>query len=361
MRDAMSQFGLLALAVLTGCSDPATVNSDMTGPDFKSAPSGSSYTALVPPLAQGYDAFMPVDINAQHVAIGFMNPAGTTSTYLREGAYWIAGSGTPPVVLPRGPYPTAGIPADIADNGLVAGNIGRAAVLWRQAGPGWEVVTLHEDARVNGVAEDGSAVGAVFNPAYPSQENPQPVWWDASGGLHALPLPVSGQFNGGMAHAITAEGDIGGELQVWTLGHTTVWGALWIRKDDGGYMEPFVLQTGPSQGVSERTSDGQLYATAGWLRDAYRHTFLRDAGGEWRKGDSVYVAGTATDMNASGDFVGTAPKARYALTGTPFLFALTGTRHNLPMLKGATGDATGVSNDAWVTGSRDGVGVIWKR
>jgi len=352
---------LTLLAVLAACRELPTGSADRVDPFFPTVKQGLGYTAIVPPLAPGYSALIPVDINMHHLAVGHMTPAGTTSSYSRQPAYWAAGSSAPPQLLPLGPYTPPGIPTDIADNGLIVGNVGRAAVLWRPVGSDWELVTLHADARVNGVAEDGHAAGAVYNPAYPTQENPQPVVWDAAGTLHPLPLPGSGGFNGGEAHAISAAGDVAGEVQVWTLGVWYSWGAVWIRGDDGSYGEPIVLQTGPSRGVSERTPTGTLHATAGSLSRAYRNALIRDAAGNWEKGDSTYIAGSAEDMNAAGDLVGTSPKGRFASTGVPFLATLAGTVTNLPIPKGTTGVATGISSDGWIAGRYDLTGVIWKR
>ncbi len=351
---------LAVLPILAACRESPTGNADSIDPLFKPAPAGPGYAVVVPPVTPGYAAFMPTDINAHHVAIGVMNPAGTTGPSFRQGAYWKADAGGPPQLLPLGSHAGPGIPTDIADDGVIGGNIGRAAVLWRPVGAVWELVTLHADARVNGVGTGGRAVGALYNPAYVWQENPQPVLWDADGAAQTLPLPSSGEFNGGEAHAISSGGDIAGEVQVWTLGVWYSWGAVWIRREDGSYGEPIVFQGGPSRGISERAAAGALFVTAGGA-NSYRHLMVRDASGSWAKGDSSSIAGTAEDMNGAGDLTGTDRRSRYQSAGTPFVAMTSGAVISLPLPKSSTGVATGLSTDGWVAGRIELTGVIWKR
>ncbi|HEX9166885.1 MAG TPA: hypothetical protein VF862_13310 [Gemmatimonadales bacterium] len=347
----------LALLAAAACSDLATDVTDPLAPSLRPGPAGPTYTVLTPPLAPGYTALVPTDINVLHQAIGYVNPEGSTSQSARLAAVWHAGSGAAPQLLPGGTGTTA---RGISDNGIIAGVVFPAAVLWKPAGSSWDLVVLNEVAEAMDVREDGSAVGIAFDPQYPSfRDDAQPVAWDADGVMTRLPMPASGQWTGGEAYAINAQGDIAGTFEERpSPGWALVYGALWVR-EGAGYI-PIVMQTGGANGLSDRTADGRIIVTASDLRFAYRHTFTRNpATGAWTS-DSVYVGGSAADVNARGDFVGTIPKGTYSSAGYPFLFTAEGTLLKLPIPKGSTGTAGGLSTDGWITGSIGGTGVVWK-
>lgn len=172
-----------------------------------------------------------------------------------------------------------------------------------------------------------------------------------------LPLPEGGPWTAGTARAINAQGDVAGTLEIWTLGMSTVYGALWVREGSG--WTPHVMQTGPARGLSDRTDGEHLYVTASGLYDAYRHRFTRSASGSWSS-DSLLVEGAAFGMNSAGDFVGALLKGRYGSSPKPYVFPAAGSVTPLPLPKNATGAAGGISSDGWITGHINGVGVVWK-
>ena len=351
-----STFPLVLLAALA-CQNLATDVTDPLAPSLRPAPTGPTYSVLTPPLLPGYTAFVPGDINVLHQAIGYVNPEGSPSQWFRLAAVWQAGSGAAPRLLPGG---TSTAARGISDNGIIAGVHFPAAVLWKPAGSTWDLVVLNEYAEATDVRDDGSAVGIAFDPQYPSsREDAQPVAWDAAGVMTRLPMPASGQWTGGEAHAINAQGDIAGTFEERpSPGYALIYGALWIR--EGAGYTPIVMQTGWARGLSDRTADGRIIVTASAMRSAYRHTFTRNpATGVWTS-DSVYVDGNAADVNAAGDFVGTLPKGTYSGAGYPFLFTAAGTLRKLPLPKTTSGTAGGLSNDGWIAGTIGGTGVVWK-
>jgi hypothetical protein len=348
---------MLLLPTVLACRELPTATGDAIAPSLKPGTGGPSYTVLTPPVAPGWTAFMPRDINSLHLAIGVMNPAGTTSQMARRAATWVAGGSAVPVVLPVLADRVWSQANGVSENGIVAGAIFPSGVLWVPTGSGYEIRLLAENGGVSDVQDDGTAVGTMKDPVQPDLVPPMPVLWNASGVPDTLPFPASGKWNGGEALAINANGDISGTFEEWTFGHSYVWGALWIR-ENGGYT-PIVMQTGWARGLSDRTADGRIHVTASavWSK-AYRHTFTRNASGAWTS-DSVLVEGTSEDMNAAGDFVGTVRKS-FSSGGYPFVYPTAGTQLKLPIPRGSSGSAVGVSNDGWIAGAIDGVGVIWK-
>jgi hypothetical protein len=360
MTGSVCRSTLLVLAVLLtmpACRDVPTGITDPLGPDFKPAPSRPSYTVLTPAVAPGWTAFMPANVNSLHQAVGVMNPVGNTSQMAARAAYWVAGGTAVPEVLPVFPGMTWSQAGAISENGIVGGRIFPAAVLWKRGPAGWEPSQLAAWGIVNGVRDDGSAVGTMWDPERNGDSPPQPVMWDAAGTPDTLPLPSAGPWNAGEALAVNAQGDVAGTLVIWTLGMSTIYGALWIREGEG--YTPLVMQTGWSRGLSDRTATGSIYVTASGAHDAYRHRFTRNVSGVWTS-DSVYVEGVAHRMNPAGDFVGALEKGRFGSSPKPYVFPATGSVLTLPLAKNASGSAVGISADGWITGYVDGVGVVWK-
>ncbi|HSR14565.1 MAG TPA: hypothetical protein VLL51_02355 [Gemmatimonadales bacterium] len=348
----------LALPVLAmvACREVPTGVGDPMAPSFKPGQSGPSYTVLSIPVASGWSAYAAADINAQHQTVGIMNPADNPSQSAQRAAYWVAGSAAAPVPLPVPDGMTRSQASAISENGIIAGRIWPIAVLWRPSGSGWTIETRAECGTVSGVRNDGVAVGTMLEPPY-CQGAPQPVVWDAGGIPDTLPLPEGGPYTAGTALAVNAQGDVAGTLEIWTLGMSTVYGALWVRDGDG--YTPLVMQTGWSRGLSDRTNSGQIYVTASGVHDAHRHRFTRSASGQWTS-DSVYVEGIANRMNAAGTFVGALERGRFGSSPKPYVFPAAGVATPLPLPKNATGAAGGISSDGWITGHINGVGVVWK-
>ena len=67
-------------------------------------------------------------------------------------------------------------------------------------------------------------------------------------------------------------------------------------------------------------------------------------------------------MTAAGEVVGTVMKSgAWASADYPFLLRLAGTVVKLPIPRTATGAASGISHDGWITGSISSLGgVVWK-
>lgn len=345
----------LLLMLSAACGELPTTPTQSPEPSFKPARPGPSYSVLTPAGLPGWTPFNPLGINGQHLAIGTMNPDGNPSSMATRAAVWRAGTSDPPEVLPVPGGETWSAAIGLNESGVVGGHIWPAAVLWQPIGSGWTIVTRHDQGVVNGVASGGEAVGTVFFDE--ARMHPQPVIWDAAGAMTVLPMPASGQWTSGEAMAINAQGDISGTLREEFPGGAYVYGALWVR-EGSGYL-PLVMQSGPARGLSDRIGAEQLYVTASGVRDAFRHRFTRNGGGSWLS-DSVYVSGTAEGMNASGDFVGTLRRGKFSSTGVPYLFTVAGSEITLPIPKNATGTASGISGDGWITGTINGAGVVWK-
>ncbi len=347
--------GVVVLLVASGCGELPTQGADAIPPNLKPGSAGPSYATLSIPVAAGWSGYGAADINAAHQTVGVMNPAGYPSQLDQRAAYWVAGGAAAPVPLPMLPGVTRSVANTISDNGIIGGRIWPAAVLWHPNGSGWDIQVLAENGEVSGVRDDGVAVGTMWDPVdffIP----PQPVVWDAAGVPDTLPLPPGGPWTGGTALAINDQGDVAGTVQIWTLGSSTIYGALWTRAPAG--WTPHVFQFGHSRGLSNRTG-GQIYVTASDVHDAYRHRLVQNGTGQWTS-DSVYVQGVANGMNVAGDFVGALEKGRFGGSPKPFVYPATGAVLNLPLPKNANGIAVGISDDGWITGSIDGVGVVWK-
>jgi len=343
------------LLLAAACGDLPTQEGGVPGPEYKPGSPGPTYTALTPALLPDWTPFRPVRINSQHLAVGTVNPEGNPSQMAARAAVWRAGTSEPPELLPVPAGMAWSAANDANEFGLVGGHIFPTAVLWIPAGAGWSVVTLHDQGVVNGVASGGEAVGTIYDE---SRTYAQPVRWDAAGVMTLLPLPAGGQWVGGEALAINAQGDVAGSFRQAAPGGWYLYGALWVREGDE-YL-PLIMQTGPAPGLSDRIGSGQLYVTASGVRDAWRHRFTRSGAGRWSS-DSVWVGGTAEGMNAAGDLVGTQRRGKFASTGSPYLFTVGGAEILLPIPKNATGTASGISSDGWITGTLNDAGVAWKR
>ena len=96
------------------------------------------------------------------------------------------------------------------------------------------------------------------------------------------------------------------------------------------------------------------------LAAAALNAILQNIEAALKAGDSLTLPGTATGMNARGDLVGTVLRTRYGSEGQPYLLTREGREDRLPLPKGASGTATAISNDGWITGFIDGLGVAWR-
>ena len=160
-----TRFLVVILAAGAACSDPPTGDSGPVAPSLKPGSSSPPYTVLTPPVAPGWTAFSPWDINVLHQAVGVMNPVGNNGQMARRAAWWQAGSSAVPEVLPVPAGKTWSVAVGVSDNGIIGGHIFPAGVLWKPNGGGWDIVTLDDHAVVNDVRNDGSAAGTVYEPA----------------------------------------------------------------------------------------------------------------------------------------------------------------------------------------------------
>lgn len=354
----------LAATVLVGCSDSPTSNTEALTPNLRAKGGGPGYQLVTASPGAGFQSFTPAAINAAHLVIGSLNPSAPAFGGQVPGVWDAASPGTV-LPLPVPPGLTLVRLTAVTSNGqVVLGNARTAAgtrviVRWDQTGTSWSPTVVREYAEAHGIRDDGVVVGAVYrDPQYPN-EHPTPVLWDADGAEIALPLPSGGNWNAGLARAVNATGDIAGDVQVWSLGSATISGALWLR-EGSGYVGPFVLQVGPSAGLSERSVGGELRVIASGIREAWWYRLAVDGSGAWSKGDSVRIGGTATGMNPAGAYAGTLLKGGFSSDGTPYLADGAGAVLRLPMPKGKLGAGTGLSVDNWVIGTVDGAGVLWR-
>lgn len=363
MRNCRSAAGSLVAVLVMGCTAPPTSSTEVLGPNYRVKGGGSGeYQLSLAPLPEGFQAFIPRAVSGAHLVIGSLVPSAASPSGEQVPAIWEpAGNGAvEPLGVPAG-LTLVRLTA-LTTDGRIIGNARTAAgarvvVRWDRTGNSWGTGVVRQDAEAHGMRDDGVVVGAVFrDPNYPN-EHPTPVFWDASGAETSLPLPAG--WNAGVARAINAAGDIAGEVQVWSLGMATISGAVWIREADG-YSGPIVLQVGPSAGLSDRDGAGELRAIASSLREAWWYR-LAPAGGEaWSKTDSVRIGGTAVGMNAAGAYVGTLLKGGYSQGGAPYLADVAGAVTRLPLPRGKVGTGVGVSGDAWVVGTVEGAGAMWR-
>jgi len=372
-RRALALTASLAI-LLGGCREnPLGPQADDARPLAGKKPGGAGYGLLVLDPLPGQSHAGLVDINDAHEAVGVAHTTDGTGACRSVAVFWQADE-LAPVPLPDLPGAGASAASDVNERGEVSGTSGSVSscggyiyeavpVIWSRAGSGWTVRSLAGTGGAAALNDAGEASGSRTNELQDSEA----VFWGADGITRVLPLP-DGLANS-HASGINADGDVVGDASTRS---GLQYGIAWVRTGPATW-DPVVLEGGPAKGVTGRRPDGSF--TVAGVDDegsgccvAVRWTVGRDAsGGGWRQtsrevlGRDLFRYGTAGRVNDAGDVAGAGAKTNWGPgTGSKaLLFPASGSTVALPMSRGASGSASGISSDRWLVGQMDGRAVVW--
>lgn len=339
--------------LLMACGELATEGpTSPPGPDFKPGAGGPGYALVQAQLPVGYTASRGVAVNRAHMVAGWASGAPGRG---HRALAWELGAGTAATtLLPEPPGAWQSEAHSINDLGTVGGEVDGAAVLWVPDGAGWRIEQLHGQGVVRSVRNDGAAVGSIFLDEAGFEH--QPAFWNAAGALTPLPLPASAQWPWGVGFAINAQGDVAGALyQPVPGGGTLEYGAVWLYEGTGWTV--LAAETGPALGIADRAADGsvRVATVTGELL-----TYAREPITERWTATTTMLPGAGLAVSPAGDIAGFISKGGWVLSlGTPYLLSQAGVLTKLPLPKGKTGAARGVSGDLWLAGEVDGRASAW--
>ena len=348
---------------------------------------GGGYTVLVLEPLSGDREARPAAINGNREVVGasFYYPKGSTWPTARRAFYWSDASGS----LAVQPLPGAGSGSEafaLNSAGDVGGTDGAGrAVIWDRSGGTWTMRVMPNlpgspGGVVIGLNDVDEAVGGS---SPPGDGVATPIFWDASGAVHALPIPAPYETSEGAsaeARAISASGHVVGWAGSFTLQAAPV---FWARTGTG--HEPILLSRLPgglnaqAYGVAEGPDGAVRVAGLAGSESglhAVRWTMAyKAASGRWEEtGRDQLGAGEGWPnarghgINAAGDVVGhsTLDETWGTPQGAAILWLASGSVESLPGIKSGRSveDAVGVNDGLWAIGTSvaNGIrkGVVWK-